>query len=244
MSASRSRWLGGGSSTKKRRLPARTLRSSRGSSLRGVGEVQRVHRCHVFSLCGRLYSRLDAMSQRDHDRSSGPGQARSHKAMPRSTASPVLALQRAIGNRGTTQVLACKGGPRSNCNRREQQRRWIGKKADVDDLIVTTVMGKHSDELKCMSDSKSRIDNIEVQSPARTAGSSSRSSTPSSGATRRTVGQDGAVEGHRVRRREHQAVLDRQATPVGCAGRPPHWRCCLGTERLPTQVSVPVPVPG
>jgi hypothetical protein len=118
------------------------------------------------------------MSQRDHDRSSGPGQARSHKAMPRSTASPVLALQRAVGNRGTTRLLARNGGSGSGTVENSVRigklgpieiaesniADWIGKKADADDLIVTTVKGKHSDELKGMSDSKARIDNIEVQS--------------------------------------------------------------------------------
>jgi hypothetical protein len=118
------------------------------------------------------------MSQRDHDPSSKPRQARSGTAVPRRSASPVLALQRAVGNRGTTRVLARQGG--SGRGTFENSVRigklvpieitesniadWIGKKADADDLIVTTVKGKQSDELQRMSESKARIDNIEVQS--------------------------------------------------------------------------------
>jgi hypothetical protein len=118
------------------------------------------------------------MSQRDHYRSSEPRQARSHTASPRRTASPVLALQRAIGNRGTTRVLARDGGPGPGTFDNSVQigklgpieisesniADWIGKKADADYLIVTTVKGKHSDELKRMSDGKARIDNIQIQS--------------------------------------------------------------------------------
>ena len=99
-------------------------------------------------------------------------------APPRRTASPVLTLQRAIGNRGTTRVVARKGGSGSGTFENSVRigklgpieitesniADWIGKKADVDDLIVTTAMGKHSDELKSMSDGKTRIDTIEVQS--------------------------------------------------------------------------------
>jgi len=121
---------------------------------------------------------LQAMSQRDHDRSSEPRQARSNAALPSRGTSPVLALQRAIGNRGTIRVLARKGG--SGPGTFENSVRigklgpieitesniadWIGKKADADDLIVTTVQDEHSHELQRMSDSKARIDSIEVQS--------------------------------------------------------------------------------
>ena len=117
------------------------------------------------------------MSQRDHDRSNEPPQARSLTSRPRGNASPVLALQRAVGNRGTTRLLARKGG--SGTGTFEHSVRigklgpaeitesnigdWIGKK-DVDDLIVTTVQGKHSDALQRMSDSRTRVESIEVQS--------------------------------------------------------------------------------
>jgi hypothetical protein len=116
------------------------------------------------------------MYQRDHDRSGEPGQTRSRTEPPRcrAGANAVLALQRAIGNRGTVQMLArknrasfehsvkigklgpieIKGGNIAD---------WIAKK-DPEDLVVTSAKGKHSDELKRMSDSKARIDTIEVQS--------------------------------------------------------------------------------
>lgn len=116
------------------------------------------------------------MSQRDHLRSS-PRQARSHTAASRRSANPVLALQRAIGNRGTTRVLARKGGSAGTFEHSVRIGKlapieitesniadWIGKKADANDLIVTTVKGKHSDELKSKSESKARIEDIEVQS--------------------------------------------------------------------------------
>jgi hypothetical protein len=117
------------------------------------------------------------MSQRDHDRSSEPRQTRSRTALPRRSASPVLGLQRTIGNRGTARMLARKGASAAAFENSVRIGKlgpieitesniadWIGKKADADDLIVTTAKGKHSDELKRLSDSKSRVDGIEVQS--------------------------------------------------------------------------------
>jgi hypothetical protein len=113
------------------------------------------------------------MHQRAHNRRSEPG----HAALPRRAASPVAALQRAIGNRGMAQVLARKGagsgkgtfensvkvGKLGPIEIKESNiADWIGKK-NPDDLIVTTTKGKHSDELKRMSESKERIDTIEVQ---------------------------------------------------------------------------------
>lgn len=115
------------------------------------------------------------MFQRDHNRSSEPGQTRSRPALPRRSAHPVLALQRLIGNRGTTRVLARqknrasfehsvtigKLGPIEITGGNIGD--WLDKK-DPDDLVVTSTKGKHSDELKRMSDSKARIDTIEVAS--------------------------------------------------------------------------------
>ena len=113
------------------------------------------------------------MYQRDHNRSSGPGLTRSPAA--RRSVHPVLALQRLIGNRGTTRVLArqknkptfehsvkfgklgpieIKGGNVGD---------WVAKK-DPDNLVLTSTKGKHSDELKRMSDSKERIETLTVQS--------------------------------------------------------------------------------
>jgi hypothetical protein len=115
------------------------------------------------------------MDQRDHDRGSAPARTRPHTVLPRRDAHPVLALQRLIGNRGTVQVLArqknsaqfehsikvgklgpieVKGGNIAD---------WLAKK-DPETLVVTSTKGKHSDELKRMSDDKTRIDTITVTS--------------------------------------------------------------------------------
>jgi hypothetical protein len=112
------------------------------------------------------------MYQREHDRNIAPGQT----GRTRRGAHPVLALQRLIGNRGTTQLLArqkknkgtfansvkfgklapieIKGGNVAD---------WVAKK-DPENLVLTTTKGKHSDELKRMSDSRERIDTLTVQS--------------------------------------------------------------------------------
>jgi hypothetical protein len=115
------------------------------------------------------------MYQRDHDRRSELGRLRSHPALPRRDAHPVLALQRLIGNRATTRVLArdknraqfknsikvgkvgpieIKGGNLDD---------WLAKK-DPETLVLTTTKGDHSDKLKGMSDDKTRIDTITVTS--------------------------------------------------------------------------------
>jgi hypothetical protein len=129
----------------------------------------------VFLAARLRYGRLEAMYQRDHNRSSAPGQTRSHTALPRRSAHPVLALQRLIGNRATTRVLARKKGPGTFEHSVKIGKLgpieikggnigdWVAKK-DPENLVVTSTKGKHSDELKRMSDSKARIDTIEVQS--------------------------------------------------------------------------------
>jgi hypothetical protein len=115
------------------------------------------------------------MYQRDHDRSSAPGRTRSHPAHRPRGVHPVLALQRLIGNRATVQVLARKGGKGTFEHSVKIGKLgpieikggnlgdWVEKK-DPEDLVVTTTKGKHSDDLKRMSEGKERIDTIEVQS--------------------------------------------------------------------------------
>jgi hypothetical protein len=111
-----------------------------------------------------------------HDRSD-PDRARSQPVPPRRSVVPVLALQRAVGNRGTTQVLARKGPDGASFENSVRVGKlgpievtgsnvadWTGKRADADDLDVTSVKGKHSDELKRLSESRTRVDKIEVQS--------------------------------------------------------------------------------
>ena len=118
-----------------------------------------------------------AMHQRYHDRDGESSRTRSRPPQPRDSADPVLALQRAIGNRETARVLA-----------REQDKNrpsfehsvrigkfgpieitggniadWVAKK-DPEGLIVTSVEGKHSEELKRLHESKARIDSVETAS--------------------------------------------------------------------------------
>ena len=117
------------------------------------------------------------MYERHHERDGKPSKTRPNPPQPRRSVDPVLALQRAIGNRETARVLA-----------REQDKNrpsfehsvkigklgpieitggniadWVAKK-DPDGLIVTSVEGKHSDELKRLFDSKARIDTVETTS--------------------------------------------------------------------------------
>jgi hypothetical protein len=109
------------------------------------------------------------MYQRDHQRSSGP----SHAGQPRRGAHPVLALQRLIGNRGTTRLLARDKKKNAAGFARSVQfgkfgpievkggnvDDWIGTKTP-DDLILTTVKGTQSDELEQRSGGKTRVDKL------------------------------------------------------------------------------------
>lgn len=114
-----------------------------------------------------------AMFQREHDRSTGTG----HAARPRRSAHPVLALQRLIGNRGTTQVLArqkknagsfphsVRIGKLGPIEIKESNiADWVGKK-NPETLTLTTAKGeKTSDEIKRLSEGRTRVDAIEVNS--------------------------------------------------------------------------------
>src|ERR1700753_847835 len=113
------------------------------------------------------------MSHRDHDRSSLPGQGRTPGALSRRSGSPVLALQRAIGNRGTSQVLARQPTGKGTFEHSVQIGKlgpieitdsnidaWVVNKDGADDLVLTTVKGKHSAELKQMADSRTKIDKL------------------------------------------------------------------------------------
>jgi hypothetical protein len=117
------------------------------------------------------------MYQRDYDRRSELEPTPSRPAPPRRSVNPVLALQRAIGNRGTTRVLA--RDKKKNTGTFEHGVRigklgpieiqggnigdWVDKK-DPETLTLTTVKGKHSKELKRLSGSEASIDVIETQS--------------------------------------------------------------------------------
>jgi hypothetical protein len=117
------------------------------------------------------------MYQRDLYRSGEPGKTRPRPPLSRRSASPILELQRTIGNRRTIRVLARD----KNKNRASFEHSvkigklgpiqitggnvadWAAKK-DPDGLVVTSVKGKHSDELKRLFDGKARIDTVETAS--------------------------------------------------------------------------------
>ncbi len=117
------------------------------------------------------------MNQRYHDRGGAPGRSRRDPPLPRRSVNPVLALQRAVGNRGTARVLARdkdknrpsfehsvkigKLGPIEITGGNIGQ--WAAKK-DPDDLKVISVKGKHSDELKRLFEGKARVDTVETAS--------------------------------------------------------------------------------
>jgi hypothetical protein len=117
------------------------------------------------------------MYQRDHDLLSDPGQTR-QRPLSRRGAHPVLALQRLIGNRATTRLLARKDGAKTkNKGTMENSIKigklgpieikggnlaeWVAKKVP-EQLIVTSTKGKHSEKLKRLSDDGTRFDEINV----------------------------------------------------------------------------------
>jgi hypothetical protein len=118
------------------------------------------------------------MPQPHHDRRTSPGQGRARTGLPRRGESPVLALQRSLGNRATAQLLAREGagsGRGTFQNSVELGKLgqieisqsnigdWIAHKSSAEDLVVTTVMGPHSSELKQMAGSKAKVDKIQAQ---------------------------------------------------------------------------------
>jgi hypothetical protein len=123
------------------------------------------------------YGRLEAMHKRYHDGSRERDQIRPDPPLPRSSVNAVLELQRAIGNRGTAQVLAReKDKNRPNFPHSVKIGKlgpieitggnigdWAAKK-DPDGLKVISVKGKHSDELKRLFESKARVDTVETAS--------------------------------------------------------------------------------
>ena len=118
------------------------------------------------------------MYQRDHDLTSGPGQTR-QRPLSRRGAHPVLALQRLIGNRATTRLLARdRSSKKKNKGTMENSIKigklgpieikggnlaeWVAKKVP-EKLIVTSTKGKHSQKLKGLSDDGTRFDKIDLQ---------------------------------------------------------------------------------
>jgi hypothetical protein len=112
------------------------------------------------------------MLERDQQRTGGQASRR-----PRQAASAVAGLQRALGNRGMARALSRK--PTATRGTFENSVRignlgplevkesniaaWTESKTGGDDLVLTTVKGKHSDKLKKMAASGDRIDAVEFQ---------------------------------------------------------------------------------
>ena len=147
------------------------------------------------------------MHERDHDRRREPGPL----AQPRPSVNAVLELQRTIGNRGTTQVLA-RDTDKNRPNFEHSVKfgkfgpieitggnigDWAAKKTP-DDLKVISAKGKHSDELKRLFESKARIDTVETTS---------------------VVGENSLVTIH-LPGREPADARYRGAAPIGVTGSP------------------------
>src|SRR4051795_7881883 len=109
------------------------------------------------------------MYQRDHRRGSGP----SRPVLPRGGTHPVLELQRLVGNRATTRLLARDKKKNAAGFARSVQFGTFGpievKGGNVDDwvgtttpdeLVLTTVKGKQSDQLKRLSGGKTRVEKL------------------------------------------------------------------------------------
>ena len=107
-----------------------------------------------------------------------PVEPRPDPPRPRGDADAVLAMQRAIGNHGTAQLLArdAKGKNRPNFEHSVKLGKlgtieikggniaeWAAKK-DPDGLKIVSPSGKHSKELKRLFESKARIDTVETSS--------------------------------------------------------------------------------
>ena len=118
------------------------------------------------------------MAQRDQDRGTQAGQGRSPAAPSRRGRSPVLALQRSLGNRATTQLLARKGAGHNKATFENSVKigklgpleitqsnigDWIADKSSAQDLLITTAAGQHSGELKRMADGTTKVDTLQVQ---------------------------------------------------------------------------------
>ena len=116
------------------------------------------------------------MYQRERHRSGSSGHA--SRTPARRGAAAVLALQRMIGNHGTTQLIARdrKKGKKNKGNFARSVtveklgeievvggniEDWRGKKTP-NDLLLTTTKGEHSDELKKLADNKTKLSSLEI----------------------------------------------------------------------------------
>ncbi len=112
---------------------------------------------------------------RDRDRWSEEEQTR---PLARRSASPVIALQRLAGNRGTSQLIARERKNKSSRGTFENSVKigslptieitggnladWSPKNVP-ETLEVTSTKGKHSEKLKGLADKRTKLDEIKVQ---------------------------------------------------------------------------------
>jgi hypothetical protein len=142
-------------------------------------ELLEARGAHAAKLPARLrYGRPEAMYQRRRHRESTEEEEAA--TPPRRGAEAVLALQRMIGNRGTTRVIArdrkrsskkkVGGFERSVTIEKLGRLEITGGNIDdwktkiLDDLQVTTRKGDHSEDLKKMADAKggTKLKSLEV----------------------------------------------------------------------------------
>ena len=119
-----------------------------------------------------------AMYEREHDRHREPGRTGSDLAPHHQPADAVLALQHAIGNQSTAQVLAREKDKKNRPSFEHSVKfgkfgpieitggnisEWAAKK-NPDGLKVISRKGKHSDELKRLFDGRTQLDTVVTSS--------------------------------------------------------------------------------
>ena len=118
------------------------------------------------------------MPERTTDRRRKPGRTQASPSPPRRITNPVVALQRAIGNRAVGQMLARTparigtvqiGGVGTIKVKGGNLEDWAGKGAP-DTVELTSERGKHSAKLEKLATDRTRADVKVTISPANNAG--------------------------------------------------------------------------
>jgi hypothetical protein len=118
------------------------------------------------------------MPKRVIDRRREPGRTDAGPSLLHRSSNPVLALQRAIGNRAVGRVLARApvrtgsveiGGVGKIKVKGGNLEAWAGKEA-LDTVEVTSAKGKHSAKLEKLSTARTRVDVKVTIAPANNAG--------------------------------------------------------------------------
>ena len=118
------------------------------------------------------------MPERTTDRHRRPGRTQASPAQPRRRANPVIALQRSIGNRAVTQMLARTPTRKGSVEIRGvgtikveagNLEAWAGKETP-ESVDVTSKTGKHSAKLEKLATERTRTDVMVTITPAHEAG--------------------------------------------------------------------------